>query len=141
MADPFVFFTALVRVETRLWNVIDARLRAEHDLPVGSLQFLRLMSGPGPCRVQDISCALDLTVGATSKAVDRLEARGFCERQANPDDRRSSLLVLTTAGREKLAAATPTFDAAMTRLLAALPADAVAGLERGLEVLERELDG
>ncbi|WP_307825673.1 MarR family transcriptional regulator [Microbispora corallina] len=30
--------------------------------------------------------------------VDRLEAKGWCRRKANPDDRRSSLLVLTPAG-------------------------------------------
>jgi DNA-binding MarR family transcriptional regulator len=141
VTDPTDFFTALVWVETRLWNVVDARVRAKHEISVGVLQFLRLMDSRAACRVQDIAREVDVTIGATSKAVDRIEARGWCERHANPDDRRSSLLVLTPAGREKLAAATPTFEKAVADLLADLPPEAVTGLEHGLELLRRRLEG
>jgi DNA-binding MarR family transcriptional regulator len=140
MTDPAAMFAALVRVETRLWNLVDARLRAEHDLSVGVLQFLQLMDRQAPCRVQDISRTLEITVGATSKAVDRIEARGWCERRANPGDRRSSLLALTPAGRGMLAAATPTFATVMAELLATLPPGAATDLAHGLELLDHQLD-
>lgn len=42
-------------------------------------------------------------------AVDRLEAAGWVTRRPNPENRRSSLLGLTTAGRRILDAATTTF--------------------------------
>jgi DNA-binding MarR family transcriptional regulator len=57
------------------------------------------------CRVQDVAAALGITVGAVSKLVDRLEAADLCVRRAHPDDRRSSLLDATDAGREAAAAA------------------------------------
>jgi hypothetical protein len=45
--------------------------------------------------VFDIAEELSLTVGGTSKLVDRIEAAGHCVRRANPDDRRSSIIELT----------------------------------------------
>src|SRR4051812_3177347 len=111
VTDLTALFTDLVRTETRLYNRIDARLRAAHDIPLGTLEFLRIISERPGCRVYDIAHEVDITVGATSKGVDRLVARGFCERRANPDDRRSSLLALTPAGEQAMTAAIPTFEA------------------------------
>ena len=127
-------FQDLVRVETRLYNAADARLRAEHDLALGQFEFLTLIEQVPNCRVQDIARDIAITVGATSKAVDRLERAGLCRREANPGDRRSSILVLTDLGREKLEAARPTLE----RELVALTRG-VAGLEdllRGSEMLQ-----
>jgi DNA-binding MarR family transcriptional regulator len=74
------------------------------------------------CRVYDIAEELSITVGGTSKLVDRIEAAGYCVRRANPDDRRSSIIVLTTAGRRVLAKATKVFeDELQTRIGSAVP--------------------
>jgi DNA-binding MarR family transcriptional regulator len=132
--------TDLVRVETRLYNLVDARLRIEHDMTLGMLQFLRIMNRGSSCRVYDIAHEVDITVGATSKAVDRIEARGWCRRQANPDDRRSSLLVLTSAGQRALAAATPTFEAALAEHVASLPPPVLDQLAEGLGQWRRDLE-
>jgi DNA-binding MarR family transcriptional regulator len=141
MADLTSLFTDLVRAETRLYNRIDARLRAEHDISLGSLEFLRIIGRRETCRVYDIAREVDITVGATSKAVDRLEARGWVERRANPDDRRSSLLLLTPAGERVLAAAAPTFEAAMASHVEGLPPPTVAHLAEGLSAWRRRLEG
>ncbi|GAA2873387.1 transcriptional regulator [Actinoplanes cyaneus] len=140
MTDATTLFTDLVRTETRLYNRIDARLRAEHDMSLGALEFLRIIGGRPVCRVHDIAQEVDITVGATSKAVDRLVARGWCERRANPDDRRSSLLVLTPAGEQALAAATPAFEAAMAGLTAALPRPVLDQLATGLSRWRQHLE-
>ncbi|MFI1993383.1 MarR family winged helix-turn-helix transcriptional regulator [Actinoplanes sp. NPDC020271] len=140
MTDATTLFTDLVRTETRLYNRIDARLRAGHDMPLGSLEFLRIIGGRPVCRVYDIAHEVDITVGATSKAVDRLVARGWCERRANPDDRRSSLLLLTPAGEQALAAALPTFAAAVTELGAALPRQTLDQLADGLHQWRQHLE-
>ncbi|HEX4255945.1 MAG TPA: MarR family winged helix-turn-helix transcriptional regulator [Streptosporangiaceae bacterium] len=66
----------------------------------------------------DLAQDIAITVGATSKAVDRLKAAGWVTRRPNPANRRSSLLALTTAGRRLLAAATPTVDAELQTWLA-----------------------
>jgi DNA-binding MarR family transcriptional regulator len=43
---------------------------------------------------------LELTTGAMTSLVDRLEQRGHLERRPNPQDRRSVLLHLTASGAE-----------------------------------------
>ena len=88
----------------------------------------------------DIAQEVDITVGATSKGVDRLEARGWCERRANPDDRRSSLLALTPAGRAALTAATPTFETALAERVAGLPPPVLECLAEGLQHWREELE-
>src|SRR5690349_11627308 len=97
-------FTDLVRVETRLYNAVSARLRTEHGLGLGQFEFLEIIDRVPGCRVLDIVGEVAITVGAVSKAVDRLVAAGWCVRTAHPQDRRSSVLRLTSDGKKQLAA-------------------------------------
>jgi DNA-binding MarR family transcriptional regulator len=110
MADLKVLFSELIRFETELWNAVDARLRSEHGLQLTWFEPMQAMSKRAGCRVFDIKEELSLTVGGTSKLVDRIEAAGLCRRRANPDDRRSQIIELTPAGRRLLEEATKTFE-------------------------------
>ncbi|YCH07724.1 MarR family transcriptional regulator [Arthrobacter sp. alpha11c] len=65
----------------------------------------------GACRVFDVASALAITVGGTSKLIDRIEKSGYCRRRNNPDDRRSSLIELTADGRMLLERARKTVEA------------------------------
>jgi DNA-binding MarR family transcriptional regulator len=122
VTDLRELFHQLIRFETELWDGIDRRLRAGHGLPMGTFDTMRVIERVPGCRVQDIAAELAITVGAASKVVDRIEAAGHCARRANPGDRRSSLVELTPAGAELLAAAGVTFDAELRlRLGDALP--------------------
>jgi DNA-binding MarR family transcriptional regulator len=103
-------FDELVRFETELWNAVDARLRSEFDLPLTTFEPMQVIARVASCRVNDIAAELSITVGGTSKLVDRIEATGHCRRVANPDDRRSSLLELTKSGRRLLGKATVVFE-------------------------------
>ncbi|MEU7884264.1 MarR family transcriptional regulator [Microbispora bryophytorum] len=115
-------FTDLVRVEIRLYNAVDDRLRAEHGIGLGQFEFLGIIDGRPGCRVLDIAREVGITVGAVSKAVDRIESAGLCVRAAHPEDRRSSVLSLTPEGARLLAAARPTFKAELAARTAAVPA-------------------
>ena len=131
--DLKILFSELIRCETELWNAIDARLRADCDLPLHHFEPMQIMLRHSACRVQDIADELVITVGGTSKLVDRIEASGYCRRRANPDDRRSSIVQLTTAGQRILAKATTVFeDELETRLAGAVP-------ERSLQQLATTL--
>jgi MarR family transcriptional regulator, organic hydroperoxide resistance regulator len=103
-------FDELVRFEIELWNAVDARLRSEFDLPLTTFEPMQVIARVASCRVNDIAAELSITVGGTSKLVDRIEAAGYCRRVANPDDRRSSLLELTQSGRRLLGKATVVFE-------------------------------
>jgi DNA-binding MarR family transcriptional regulator len=103
-------FSDLIRFETELWNALDCRLRAEFDLPLARFEPMQVIERVPGCRVYDIAAELSITVGGTSKLVDRIEAAGHCRRVANPFDRRSSLIELTAAGRHLLVKAAKVFE-------------------------------
>jgi DNA-binding MarR family transcriptional regulator len=141
VTDLTSLFTDLVRLETRLYNALDARLKAEHNLPLGQFEFLRFLASRGTARVYDLAHQMAITVGATSKAVDRLEAAGRCRRTANPDDRRSSLVAVTPEGERILAEATPTVEAELqTWVGSVVPADALERLATTLSMLRRRAE-
>lgn len=102
-------FSELIRLETELWNAVGARLRAAHGLELSWFEPMQVIERTLDCRVQDIAAALSITVGGTSKLVDRIEAAGWCQRRTNPGDNRSSFIELTPAGRRLLSAANGTF--------------------------------
>ena len=134
--DPRQVFDDLVRFETVLWNAVDVRLREESGLPLGSLNVMMIVERTPACRVNDIADALEITVGGTSQAVDRLVAKGLCERRANPTDRRSSIVELTAAGRELLGVAMAVFDRELeSRLRQPLSGRAYDGLAAALATL------
>ena len=99
-----------------------------------------MIDGRPDCRVLDLVRAVAITVGAASKAVDRLERAGWCVRSAHPEDRRSSILALTAEGSRVLAQAHPTFEAEVTARLAAVPAEALAQTAATLATLRAALE-
>ncbi len=96
------FFSELVRLETEVWNAVEGRLRTDFGVTLPVFEFLQVISRTPGCRVHDIAAELSITVGGTSKVVDRIEASGYCLRTANPGDRRSSIITLTPAGKRLL---------------------------------------
>lgn len=116
----------LIRVEIRMWDQIDARLRGAHDLPLAYFWPLYVIgrSSDERLRVGELATALGFTVGGTSKLVDRIERAGLLRREPDVQDRRASRIALTDAGRDTLTAACATYEAEMTAMLdAALSAD------------------
>jgi DNA-binding MarR family transcriptional regulator len=129
-------FDDLVRFETALWNGIDARLREAGAVPLGSLNVLQVVQRTPACRVNDVADALSITIGGASQAVDRLTARGLCERRPNPDDRRSSIVELTSSGADAIRSAEPVFDAELAAWFGdALSPAALRALARALSTL------
>ncbi len=93
------FFADLVRCETRLYNALNDRLRERHGIVTSQYESLRFLRDHPGSRVADLATEFAIGIGASSKAVDRLEKQGWVVRRTNPADRRSSLLDLTAAGR------------------------------------------
>jgi len=119
MPDLRQLFNEIIRFEIELWNAVEARLKAEFNLPLTHFEPMSVMDRLGPCRVYDIASQLRITTGGASKLIDRIEASGYCRRRPNPADRRSSLLELTPAGRRLLADAGTAFDDELERRLGA----------------------
>jgi DNA-binding MarR family transcriptional regulator len=108
--DLRFLFSELVRLETELWNAVEGRLRADFGVTLPVFEFLQVISRNPACRVNDIVAELSITVGGASKIVDRIETSGYCARNANPGDRRSSIITLTPAGKRLLPRLTAAVD-------------------------------
>jgi DNA-binding MarR family transcriptional regulator len=138
--NPIQLFNDLVRAETRLYNLVDERVRTAHGASLGQVQVLGIIGRTENARVDDISRVIDVRAGTASKTVDRLEQAGWVRRTANPHDRRSSWLELTDDGTALLREATPTFEAAVHELTAgALSADELRVLAATLTRLRTAL--
>ena len=134
-------FDDLVRAETRLYNAVAERVRAQAGIGAGHFELLRYVRDHRGARVADLAAAYALGVGTTSKIVDRQEKEGWIERRPNPANRRSSLLALTPAGESLLTRAEPAWRAALQELLgAALTAGELTALSRALGVLRSRLE-
>jgi len=133
MADLSALFADLVRLEIELWDAVEARLRTDLDVGLGTAQTLGVVATVEDCRVHDIVRNLSITVGGASKTVDRLERHGLVARRPHPTDRRSSVIELTRKGA--------TIHAKAQRLIAA-ELDALIGgalSSRGLDQLHQAL--
>jgi DNA-binding MarR family transcriptional regulator len=129
-------FNDLIRFEIELWNAVDGRLRREYDLSMGHFDTMQVIARSPTCRVHDIARELAITVGGTSKVVDRIEAAGHCARRFNPDDRRSSIIELTPSGAALLADATTAFESELElRLGSVLSTRALEQLSTSLSKL------
>lgn len=135
--DLAALFDDLVRVETGLWNAVDARLRAaDSGVPLSWYETARVVAATPSCRVADIAGTLLITIGGASKLVDRIENAGLCRRTANPTDGRSSHITLTPTGTQLLARlATVLRDELDTRLRRPLDADTLHTLAATLHAL------
>src|SRR5215210_4034801 len=117
--DGVAWATDLVRLEIVLWDRVDARLRESHELPLAFFESLLCISRAprGSMRVGDLARTLRVTVGGTSKLVDRIERAGLIAREPDPDDRRASRVALTTAGKRRLSAAVKSYETEVAGIL------------------------
>jgi DNA-binding MarR family transcriptional regulator len=117
--DRIQWLSDLIRLEIVLWDRIDARLRSEHDLPLVYFESLYfIMQAPEKrLRVGDLAEALRVTVGGTSKLVDRIERSGLIRREPDPTDRRASRVALTPEGERLAIVASHTYESEMKTVL------------------------
>jgi MarR family 2-MHQ and catechol resistance regulon transcriptional repressor len=98
---------------THLWLVQMKAHRALERLAIRSIEssgvglsdfaVLEMLLHKGPQPVNEIGKRIELTSGAITTAVDRLETRGLVTREAHASDRRARIVRLTAAGQEKAA--------------------------------------
>jgi DNA-binding MarR family transcriptional regulator len=131
------FFDALVRYETSLWNHIEHRLAVSGAVTLSTFESLRVIARhEGSARVAELQDGLLITVGAASKLADRLERDDLAVRRAHPDDRRSSVIALTTLGARRHAEALTIVEETLAEHLSGVDTGAAVAL---FEVLAARL--
>ena len=134
-------FTDLVRAETRLYNAVAERVKAETGVGAGHFEALRYVRDHPDARVADLASAFAIGVGTTSKIADRLERQGWLERRPNPANRRSSLLALTPEGESVVSRAEPAWQAAIQEVLGtAVTPEQLTALSLTLSALRSDLE-
>lgn len=103
------FLRALARTVVFVPRVLEADLGRVHGLSTS--EFFALMhlseTPAGRLRMGDLAMQSALTLGAVTRVVKLLEAKGLVERRPSPTDGRGHEAVLTAAGRDRLAAVRP----------------------------------
>lgn len=137
---PVEVVTRIRRLRTHLEGALEASLAAcGLSGPIfGVLSALRRQGPPFQLSQRALMDRLGLTSGTVSVRVDQLVELGLVTRQADPADRRGSLVRLTEAGLQRCDACTPAYLADEDRLLSALSLE-----ERGhlVRLLRRLLVG
>ena len=110
-ADPVKSWRSLAATYADVHGALDSELRREHDLSAVEFEVLERISGcdEGKVRMQELSGVVHLTQSTCSRVVARLEDEGLAKRSMCADDRRGIYASVTEAGRERLAAAAPTY--------------------------------
>jgi DNA-binding MarR family transcriptional regulator len=98
---PMATFGRLGRVYAHATRAIEAMFR-RHGLTIGEfdvLAALRRAGDPHEMTPTDLARLLMVSPAGMTNRIDRLEAAGLVRRRPDPDDRRSSFIILTRNGR------------------------------------------
>src|SRR5205814_6939386 len=108
---------------THLWLVMMKAHRTLQRLATGSIEaaavglsdfaVMEMLLHKGPQAVNEIGRRIELTSGAITTAVDRLESRGLVTREAHATDRTARIVRLTAAGEQQAAKVFASHKAAM----------------------------
>ncbi len=118
------------------------RLRQEAgvELSPSAAAALATIERHGPLTPSELAARERVQRPTVTRIVYRLEEAGLVARAADPGDGRSSLVSITPAGRELLAAARTRKDAFLSERLEALGPEDRATLERAAALLEGMLE-
>jgi len=106
---------------------------------VAAVSVLSLLGRSGPTRISDIADALQVNISVASRHLHALEEKGYVERIADPEDGRSSLVKISSAGGEKLEAAHRRLMDRLAETLAGWEPAEVSALAEGLVRLRATL--
>jgi DNA-binding MarR family transcriptional regulator len=117
--DDLDTWASLATVLVWLPEALDAQLMRDSGLTHFEYGVLyALANAPeGALRMSVLAGYANSTLSRLSRAVTRLETRGWVERRPDPGDGRSTLAGLTPMGRERVQAATPGHEATVRRLV------------------------
>ena len=133
---------SLVVVSSRLFDALDAELRAAHDLSLADYEILASLSEVPERRLRMSQLADGAMVSRSrlTHHVNRMEAEGLVTREACPTDRRGAFAVLSAEGLARVEAAAPTHVAGVRRLFFdLLPGPALAAVSEALATVAERL--
>lgn len=101
----------LLETHEALVRALDARLLAEHQLPLSAFEALIQIAHAedGTISISDLAERIRLSPSQVSRLVIDLERRGLVQRHRSSTDARSTHAAITEAGQAELREAAPTY--------------------------------
>jgi len=91
---------SFVRTHARLWDQVEAQMRADHGITMARYDVLAtLVNAGGRLRLSDLATSILLSQSGVSKLLDRMERSGLVRRDPDPSDGRSAFATITPRGR------------------------------------------
>ncbi|AOR29958.1 MarR family transcriptional regulator [Streptomyces fodineus] len=106
-------------------------------LPMAQVELLQVLGEQSPAHIGDLTARRHLAPSTVSGLISRIIGAGLVARDVDPADHRSSVVTLTDAGRERLAAWTRDHKDHMATAFAALDDHERAVIAEALPVLFR----
>lgn len=113
----------LTEAVTRLRRALRASIRTDYPwetLPMAQVELLQVLGEHSPARISDLAARQRLAPSTVSGLIGQMISAGLVARDVDPADRRASVVTLTDAGRNQLAAWTTAHERRMDAALAAL---------------------
>ncbi|HET7418722.1 MAG TPA: MarR family transcriptional regulator [Solirubrobacterales bacterium] len=130
--------TAIVRTARRLRQEAAGETSG---LTPTSVAALATIERHGPMTPSEIAAIERVKRPTITRTLGCLEREGLIDRAADPDDRRSALVSINGAGRERLRRLRKRKNAYLARRMRDLSEEEVDTLERAAEILERMREG
>jgi DNA-binding MarR family transcriptional regulator len=130
--------TAIVRTARRLRQEAAAETSGLTPTSVAALATIERHGPMTPSEIADIERVKRPTITRTLACLERV---GLIDRTPDPLDRRSALVEVNGAGRERLRRLRSRKNAYLARRMRDLSAEEVETLERAAEILERMREG
>ncbi len=129
---------AIVRTARRLRQEAAAETAGLTPTSVAALATIERHGPITPSEIAEIERVKRPTI---TRTLGCLEREGLIDRAPDPDDRRSALVSVNGAGRERLRRLRRRKNAYLARRMRDLSAEEVETLERAAEILERMREG
>ena len=116
------------------------RLRSQRVNTAATLSQLSALATVGKCgplSAGEIAAVERVQPPSMTKILASLESSGWVERSSHPDDRRQSIIAITSAGRELLAEESRARDEWLAKRLVEFSVEDLRKLSDALEVLDR----
>ncbi|WP_329530956.1 MarR family winged helix-turn-helix transcriptional regulator [Streptomyces sp. NBC_01450] len=128
----------LTEAVTRLRRALRASIRTDYPwetLPMAQVELLQVLGEHSPARISDLAARQRLAPSTVSGLIGQMITAGLVAREVDPVDRRASVVTLTDAGRDQLAAWTTAHERRMDAALAALDDTERAAIANALPAL------
>lgn len=131
---------ALMREASRLYTQLFAKHFKALSLTSEEARTLAYLGAEDGVTQKDLAAVMHVRPIGLSRLIDRLQDGGWLERRQSPADRRANTLHLTEKGKAGAQDIRAINSTLADRLAGDLPADDLASLVRGLEVVRAALE-